>query len=118
MRASFPDSIIKNYEHLIPEMVNHPKDRHVLAAAVQCEADYLVTLNLKDFPAAAVEQYPLRVVGPAAFLKVLWALDKKIFEERLRVQAVDARFTISHLLDNLAKSVPTFVAEIRSEFER
>jgi hypothetical protein len=117
MRASFPDSIIKDYEHIIPEMANHPKDRHVLAAAVRCEAEYLVTLNLKDFPAIAMEKYPVRAIGPAAFLKVLWALDKKTLEERLRNQAADARFTISHLLDRLAQSVPAFVAEIRDEFD-
>jgi hypothetical protein len=59
MRASFPDSIIKDYQHLIPLMTNHPKDRRVLAAAVRCEAEYLVTLNLKDFPAIAMEKYPV-----------------------------------------------------------
>jgi hypothetical protein len=37
--------------------------------------------------------------------------------ERLREQAADARFTVSKLLDRLAKSVPAFVAEIRSEFD-
>jgi hypothetical protein len=38
-------------------------------------------------------------------------------EERLREQAADARFTVTHLLDNLAQSVPAFVAEIRGEFD-
>ena len=34
MREFFPGSLVCDYERLIPEMENHPKDRHVLAAAV------------------------------------------------------------------------------------
>ena len=34
MREFFPDSMVENYQRLIPEMETHPKDRHVLAAAV------------------------------------------------------------------------------------
>ncbi len=116
MRASFPDSLIKEYEHLIPAMENHPKDRHVLAAAVRCQAEYLVTLNLKDFPAKEVEKHRVKVISPTAFLKLLWGLDRKSLEERLKQQAADAGFPITHLLDNLGKSVPAFVAEIRGEF--
>jgi hypothetical protein len=37
------------YRALIDRMPNHPKDRHVLAAAVAIEADFLVTENRKDF---------------------------------------------------------------------
>jgi hypothetical protein len=36
MREFFPDSLVENYEPLVREMENHPKDRHVLAAAVAC----------------------------------------------------------------------------------
>ena len=54
MREFFPHAIIENYEHLVAEMKNHPKDRHVLAVAVASNADYVVTFNLKDFvPAPA-----------------------------------------------------------------
>jgi len=49
MREFFPGSLVHHYRRLIQEMENHPKDRHVLAAAVACHAEYLVTLNLKDF---------------------------------------------------------------------
>ena len=47
MREFFRDSMVQNYEHLVARMTNDPKDRHVLAAAVACRADYLVTFNLK-----------------------------------------------------------------------
>ena len=57
MREFFPDAIVDDYESLVPKMKNHPKDRHVLAAAVACSADYVVTFNLKDFPSQAADKY-------------------------------------------------------------
>lgn len=50
MATYFPDARVTGYEELIGSMTNHPKDRHVLAAAVAGRADVLVTENLKDFP--------------------------------------------------------------------
>lgn len=38
-----------NYHDIIDEMPNHEKDRHVLAAAVAGEANYLVTENVRHF---------------------------------------------------------------------
>ena len=35
MSRSFPDALVAGYESLIEGMTNHPKDRHVLAAAVR-----------------------------------------------------------------------------------
>ena len=57
MAAYFPDARVTSYEELINSMTNHPKDRHVLAAAVAGRADILVTENLKDFPPAAVADF-------------------------------------------------------------
>lgn len=36
-------------------MTNDPKDRHVLAAAVRGHAGLIVTANIKDFPASALD---------------------------------------------------------------
>jgi hypothetical protein len=117
MRSFFPNSMVHDFERLIPEMRNHPKDRHVLAAAVKCQAEYLVTLNLKDFPSEAVEKYDVKVAGPATFLKQLWALHQAVVHERLSKQASDIGVQIRLLLDRLATSVPAFVTEIRSQFD-
>ena len=38
LRLHFPEAWIEGYEPLIPAMQNHPKDRHVLAAALRCGA--------------------------------------------------------------------------------
>jgi hypothetical protein len=50
MRKFFPQALVYGYQPLISQMDNHPKDRHVLAAALACKSDYLVTFNLRDFP--------------------------------------------------------------------
>jgi hypothetical protein len=49
-------------------MINHPKDRHVLAAAVAGRADTLVTENMKDFPSESVRHLRVNVVGQDDFL--------------------------------------------------
>ena len=90
-------------------MENHPKDRHVLAAAVVYKADYLVTFNLRDFPASAADQFHIDVVGPSTFLKMLWALDQSVVELRLKEQASAIGVPIDLLLERLAKLVPGFV---------
>lgn len=113
MRTFFPRAIVEDFERLIPEMNNQPKDRHVLAAAVRCRAEYLVTSNLRDFPAMSAERYGVRVVGPSAFLRQLWTIEPVVVQERLTKQAADIRVPISRLLDRLADSAPGFVAEIR-----
>lgn len=38
MCAAFPDALVHDYEALVPAMRNHPKDRHVVAAAVRAQA--------------------------------------------------------------------------------
>jgi hypothetical protein len=39
MNRSFPDALVTGYESLIDGMTNHPKDRHVLAAALRANAE-------------------------------------------------------------------------------
>jgi predicted nucleic acid-binding protein len=43
-------------------------DRHVLAAALAGHADCIVTQNLKDFPAAALEPFGITALHPDEFL--------------------------------------------------
>ena len=49
MSSHFPESIVTDYEHLVPAMRNHAKDRHVVAAAVKVGAQVVVTANTNDF---------------------------------------------------------------------
>src|SRR5437588_521715 len=45
-----------------------PDDRHVLAAALACAADVIVTFNTKDFPAAVLTPFGVVAENPDAFV--------------------------------------------------
>lgn len=69
MNAAVPDCLVSGYEGLIDGLsLPDPDDRHVLAAAIRCQAGVIVTYNLKDFPAAALAEYALDVQHPDEFV--------------------------------------------------
>lgn len=81
------DCLVENYEILIPSLVLPDEDdRHVLAAAITCGADAIITFNRKDFPAAELSKYGLEAIHPDDFIvnnldlniaKVLEAVNKQ-----------------------------------------
>lgn len=73
LNEAFEEARISGYEDLIPVMKNHPKDRHVLAAAVADNVDMIVTSNTKDFPRETCEKYDIEVVSPDEFLLCQWS---------------------------------------------
>jgi predicted nucleic acid-binding protein len=74
---AFPSAWVDSgYRELItamPEEVD-AKDRHVLAAAVRCNCDLIVTYNKKHFPQSALDKFSLSIKGPSAFLRDLYDL--------------------------------------------
>jgi predicted nucleic acid-binding protein len=59
------------------DMTNDPKDRHVLAAAVACSADTIVTTNTKDFPPTATAAHGITAKSPDEFLVSLLEPDTR-----------------------------------------
>jgi predicted nucleic acid-binding protein len=103
MNGAFPDALVTGYEALIGEMVNDPKDRHVLAAAVRSGAEALVTENLRDFPREAVRPYNIEVVSQDNFLldqldlrpgKVIDALGRQVSRYRREPRTVESLLAI------------------------
>jgi predicted nucleic acid-binding protein len=74
IRRHFPEAWIDDYEDLIPTMTNHPKDRHVLAAAARAGVKVIVTYNLEDFPPSSLAPYFITAQGPSTFLKNLYTM--------------------------------------------
>ncbi|MEM1262830.1 MAG: PIN domain-containing protein [Pseudomonadota bacterium] len=59
MEAAFEDAKVDGYESIAGELGELPDegDRHVIAAAVRCRADIIVTENIKDFPNELLGKY-------------------------------------------------------------
>jgi len=78
MNKAFPDAEVDNYSNLIKALtLPDPDDRHVLAAAIRCHADVIVTFNLRDFPVDILNSYDIEPVHPDQFIVHLIDLDKE-----------------------------------------
>jgi hypothetical protein len=63
------DALVDGHKSLIPALeLPDPDDRHVLAAAIKCGADLIITFNLNDFPDHALASYGLGACHPDSFL--------------------------------------------------
>jgi predicted nucleic acid-binding protein len=81
------DAIVTGYESLIPSLIlPDPDDRHVLAAAIVAGADVIVTFNLRDFPAEALDRYEIEAQHPDEFLRHVIDLAPGTFVDAVRTQ--------------------------------
>lgn len=112
LEIHFRDCWVEEYEQLIPAMKNHPKDRHVLAAAVRTGAQTIVTFNTKDFELEALVPWNIEAQTPDEFLVHQFYLDEATVRAKLEEQAA-AGVGMGRLLAIHQKAVPAFVALIR-----
>ncbi|MFM7550319.1 MAG: PIN domain-containing protein [Cyanobacteriota bacterium] len=69
MNAHVRDALVEGHQSLIPALeLPDPDDRHVLAAAIQCGADLILTFNLDDVPEHALASYGIGPCHPDPFL--------------------------------------------------
>lgn len=62
-------SLVTGFGHRIePLNLPDPDDRHVLAAAIHCRAEVILTRNLRDFPASVLAEYGIRAEAPDPFI--------------------------------------------------
>jgi predicted nucleic acid-binding protein len=115
LRRCFPESLVTEFEHLLPTMHNDPKDRHVLAAAVRSAADVIVTFNLRHFDAASLQPWGLTALHPDDFLLELHTQSSAAVIDRLRVQAEARGRSLLQLLNILRKNAPRFADVIANE---
>jgi len=79
MEAELDDALVEDYEPLVESLaLPDAKDLHVLAAAIHCRAECIVTLNLRDFPGESLAAFDLVALHSDTFLS---RLAKKHAEE-------------------------------------
>lgn len=68
MDERFPQALVTGYEGLVDSLMNDLKDRHVLAAAIKCGANAIVTSNLKHFPDSELSKYNIVAIHQDDFI--------------------------------------------------
>jgi predicted nucleic acid-binding protein len=92
--TNVPTCLVTGYEHRISSLkLKDEKDRHILAAAIECEASIIVTFNLKDFPAGDLKAFGIIAKHPDDFICEFLNDNGKAGEELLEtaVRAIKER---------------------------
>ena len=108
MDAAVPGALVQGYaRHVDRLQLPDPDDRHVLAAAIEAEADVIVTFNAKDFPRAIVSAHGIDVRRPDAFvLELLAGGDVDAVYAAVRAHRSELRnppYTVEQYLESLAR---------------
>jgi len=122
MERAFPEAMVPGHEPLILSMINDPKDRHVMAAAVRGRADVIVTSNVKDFPLEACEPYDVDVQTPDEFLQYQWEIGDpdfllRVFDDWV-LHLTNPPLALEELLERLARVAPHFSEMAFEAFKR
>lgn len=106
MQKTIPAALVTGHESLIESLsLPDPKDRHVLAAAIRCGAQVIVTWNLRDFPAASMSSFGIEAKDPDLFLREIIDISPLAVCSVVEEQCADLRNpprSRSDLLDILA----------------
>jgi predicted nucleic acid-binding protein len=100
MRTAFPDAGVHGHQDLIESMKNDAKDRHVLAAAVRCGADVIVSDNKKHFARRALSPYGIECMTADEFIEQQYNQHPDSFISMLVEQAANIGWTLPRLIAN------------------
>jgi hypothetical protein len=96
MNAAVLDCLVTGFESLEAGLSTLPEadDRHVLAAAIHCGAQEIVTFNLRHFPKETLRPYGVCAIHPDAFIEHLLDLNAEVVCEAVR--RIRRRLTNGH----------------------
>ena len=118
MTEAIPDATVRGYERLIPSLeLPNARERHVLAAAIACNAQVIVTANPRNFPEEEIARYNIEAQTPDEFvinvLELAPARVIRIVQDQARA-LTDPETNFADLLDRLrALGLPRPIAAIR-----
>ena len=85
MNAAVLDCLVTGFESLeVGLKLPDPADRHVLAAAIHCGAQEIVTFNVRDFPDPVLRPYGIRAIHPDEFVQHLLDLNREAVCQAVR----------------------------------
>jgi hypothetical protein len=121
MRGAFESAMVsaEAIAKLVPAMTNDQADRHVLAAAVACGADAVITANLRHFSPESCEPHGIDAIHPDDFLVTLFDLDPATVHRVVIDQAAALRrppISRDELIGMFDKAgAPRFARRLRGE---
>jgi len=108
MNAHMRDALVDGHQTLIPALeLPDPDDRHVLAAAIKCGADLILTFNLDDFPEHALASYGIGACHADPFLVDQLNLDGEKVCTAMRLHRAS--------LKNPSRTVEEFLATLEDQ---
>ena|SRR5450830_559502 len=121
MDMAVPGGLVTDYEALIEGLqLPDVDDRHVLAAAIKCNASVIVTFNLKDFPEQTLAPLNIEPLHPDDFIADIWDLDQAAVLEaaqRQRRSLKNPPHTASDYLDRLLQQRLPETVKLLSSFK-
>ena len=120
MDVAIPDALVTHYESLIDDItLPDPDDRHVLAAAIKCGAQMIVTANLKDFPQAYLAPFGMEAVHPDQFIEHQFRLKQGVVvacARRIRARLRNPEKSLAAYLAVLSSSGLPVTADLLREY--
>lgn len=120
MDLALPDACVSGYETLIEGLcLPDVDDRHVLAAAIRCNASVIVTFNQKDFPRSALSPFGIEAQHPDEFVENFFDLDPAAViaaAQRQRKQLKLPPMDVGTYLDLLVRQGLTQSSKALSEY--
>ena len=121
MREHFDDAWVHGYERFIDTVeLPDPDDRHVVAAAIRTNAQYIVTDNLKHFPEDALAELDLERGTADRFLASTFEHYEMAALQVIRDHRTGLRAQPSpsdYLMDLIAKGLPLLAARLKPHRE-
>lgn len=117
MNAAFPSASVTPAAGIAEAVACHPDDRHVVATAMAAKAELIVTDNISNFPAQALNPLGIEAVTSDKFLCDLWDLQPEVLLRCLQIvvsrQKDPRRRTMNFVLDNLNQQAKDFVSYVK-----
>lgn len=110
LRRAFPDATAFDFDGLESTLtLPDPDDRHVVAAAVRTECDWLLTYNIRDFPDATLEPFGVSPMTPddALVLVSSWFRERMAAVVTAQVGALRrSPMTLDEFIERLSARAP------------